>query len=346
MYNENQIVEVKWANKTRAYYERIGYIFTKYGDTFHVVAKDLPHSSMYKIHIICDFCGEGFQTTMRDYYRHEDKNIDACKKCRANKQHSYTYNDRANKKFNLLKDFCSDMNYELITKETDYSGAKMEVEYICPKHGKQTALLDNMIHGHGCLKCSYESRGVKSKHDIKYIKDTIESFNGNELLNPEDYVESKMNNLKIKCGSCGQIYTVSFSDYVNNQQIRCSHCSHSESKGERRIRLFLESNNIQFQQRKSFKDCKDIKPLPFDFFLPDRNLIIEFDGQHHFYPVWGFKHYFNTVKHDLKKNDYCNKHNIQILRIPYWDGNDIEKILQDALKIQQIDIDKRYSLVS
>lgn len=41
MYNENQLVEVKWNSKTRKYYESKGYSFTNYGDVFFVKAKDL-----------------------------------------------------------------------------------------------------------------------------------------------------------------------------------------------------------------------------------------------------------------------------------------------------------------
>ena len=43
-----------------------------------------------------------------------------------------------------------------------------------------------------------------------------------------------------------------------------------------------ETNNINYIREKRFKDCKNIKPLPFDFYLPEKNICIEYDGEHHF----------------------------------------------------------------
>lgn len=45
-----------------------------------------------------------------------------------------------------------------------------------------------------------------------------------------------------------------------------------------------------------------------------------------------------TVAHDKIKNEYCKSHNIDIIRIPYWDGNDIEKIISTKLNLQVKDI--------
>lgn len=332
MFDENQLVEINWSNRTKKYYEAKGYAFTRYGDSFYVKAKDLTSGANAKVEVICDFCGKSYCPKYSDFNKRIDKSVDSCNDCKTYKQWGKTKNNRAKEKFDAIKEICFDNDYELITNESEFIGAFTPIEYICKKHGVQKQSLENIIHGHKCYFCSYEERGLNCRHSIEYVKSTIESYNNNKLLNPIDYIGSNVHNLKIECGLCGRHYETSFSDYINNMQIRCKSCAHKESVGEMKIRMFLEDNNINFIKEKTFKDCVDKKRLPFDFYLPEHNLIIEFDGQHHFYDV-GFGDYETTKKHDEIKNKYCKDNNINLLRIPYWNGSKIEKILIKQLNL-------------
>ena len=94
----------------------------------------------------------------------------------------------------------------------------------------------------------------------------------------------------------------------------------------------MELNKIEFIQEKRFVDCRDKKPLPFDFYLPQYNLIIEFDGRHHFEEKGRGNHEI-TVKHDEIKNQYCKDNDINLLRIPYWEGSNIENIISTQLNL-------------
>lgn len=58
---------------------------------------------------------------------------------------------------------------------------------------------------------------------------------------------------------------------------RCPQCT--ASSGEKIVRDWLETNKINFVFQKTFDDCKDKRVLPFDFYLLDKNIIIEYDGQ-------------------------------------------------------------------
>lgn len=62
-------------------------------------------------------------------------------------------------------------------------------------------------------------------------------------------------------------------------------------------------------------------------------MCIEFDGQQHYTNIYGEKSFEATRKHDNIKNKYCADTGIQLLRIPYWKGNQIEGILQQTLKL-------------
>ena len=99
-----------------------------------------------------------------------------------------------------------------------------------------------------------------------------------------------------------------------------------------KIRKYLELHNIDFYPEHWFPDCRDEKPLPFDFYLYNNNIAIEFDGEQHFEDT----HYFNysiekNRLHDEIKTDYCRKNDIKLIRIPYWDLNKIDKILDKEL---------------
>lgn len=122
----------------------------------------------------------------------------------------------------------------------------------------------------------------------------------------------------------------------------CRKCMLQSSQPEEHINHFLYKFNYHYIRQYKFKDCKDINPLPFDFYLPDFNIIIEYDGEHHYYPVNHGENnkeqtiikFETTKKHDKIKTDYCKENNINLIRIPYYeidDYDDLEYLLWDKL---------------
>ena len=114
-------------------------------------------------------------------------------------------------------------------------------------------------------------------------------------------------------------------------------CGCLNSKGELRIRSFLDAHHIRYQQQKCFIGCINVRSLLFDIYLPDYNLAIEYDGEFHYMHVTGLN---NDVAYqqnnDAIKDQYCNENNIVLLRIPYWDKDNIESILTDWLFLNDI----------
>jgi hypothetical protein len=117
----------------------------------------------------------------------------------------------------------------------------------------------------------------------------------------------------------------------------CPECS-SKSNGEKRIREFLIKYNIKFIPEYTNNLCRHIHPLSFDFAILDDSdnllLLIEYDGIQHFESV---KHFGgekalkqNKIRDEIK-NTYCKDNNIHLVRIPYWDFNNIENILKEKL---------------
>ena len=98
----------------------------------------------------------------------------------------------------------------------------------------------------------------------------------------------------------------------------CKYCQ--ESRGERKIRTILKKLKINYIMQKKFSDCKNKRELPFDFYLPDFNICIEYDGIQHFKSIeyfGGINGFEQTVNNDKIKTNYCKENNIQLIRIKY-----------------------------
>lgn len=333
MYDENQVVQVRWNNTNKNWYESRGYVFTKRNDLFDVFVKDLSLHSDKKIDVTCDYCGDNYKTQYALVMSGRKKiSKDCCPNCTGKKTSEITKRKRAEKHIGLAQKICEENNYILLTDVNDYTDIKMNISFICYKHGNQTMMLSNFLRGHKCIDCSYEERACNLKHNMEYVINCIESVNGNKLLNPEDYKDMTTRNLNILC-SCGNTFTTSLTNYNSHGVNTCYSCSCKESDGEKIIRNFLECNKIDFVQEKRFEDCRDNKPLPFDFYLQNYNMCIEFDGLQHFEPRFGKHSFEQTQKHDEIKNKYCKDNNINLLRISYLDGHNIEEILTKELNL-------------
>ena len=158
---------------------------------------------------------------------------------------------------------------------------------------------------------------------------------GTEVLDFDNSKKYTTRGIRCKC-NCGNEFVTSIISFQSGKN-RCDVCSKSTSRYEKIVEEFLKNNNIKYIQEYRINSCKDILPLPFDFYINGK--LIEVDGQGH-YDLCYFnniskenaqKTFDITKKHDEIKNEYCKKFNVPLLRIPYWEienGNYKEKIIQ------------------
>ena len=71
--------------------------------------------------------------------------------------------------------------------------------------------------------------------------------------------------------------------------------------------------------------------MTFDFYLPDQNTLIEFDGAYHFGKSRDNQDYISQVFNDREKNEYTKAKNIKLIRIGYLDKENIEEELMKGL---------------
>ena len=129
-----------------------------------------------------------------------------------------------------------------------------------------------------------------------------------------------------KC-NCGNICYVSSSNLITGGTKSCG-CT--KSHGEQKIKDILQQNNIIFETQKTFKTCcfPNTKMFAFfDFYLPEYNLLIKYDGIQHFKATnkgWNTEeNYFKTKQRDEYKNNWCKENNIPLIRIPYTHLNNL-----------------------
>lgn len=117
------------------------------------------------------------------------------------------------------------------------------------------------------------------------------------------------------------------------QGLGCPNCS--ESKGEKAIAKYLDKNNISYYRQHKFDDCKNIFQLPFDFYIPSKRMLIEFDGKQHYEPIkyfGGVEAYERLKVNDNIKNEYCEDNYIDLVRIRYDSIDNIVSILDGIFK--------------
>lgn len=210
-----------------------------------------------------------------------------------------------------------------------YKNTNTSILHKCKIHNVEWKISPtNALKGHGCPIC-WRIRNGKSirKTHQEYVEE-LKTINTNiEVI--DEYI--KINTpIKHRCKIDGyEWYTTPKSTIQGNGCPKCR-----QSHGERQIGQILDAHNIKYIAQKKFDDCYNIRALPFDFYLPEYNKCIEYDGEQHFKPkeFFGGEDSFQVrKKHDQIKNEYCKNNGISLLRIPYY--KNVEEELNNFLFI-------------
>jgi len=151
----------------------------------------------------------------------------------------------------------------------------------------------------------------------------------------DQYIGSRNKTLEFKCLQCGFIWKASCNNILRGSG--CPQCS--QSKGEIDIENYLKLQSINYIPQKEFDGLLGLGNgnLSYDFYLPDYNLLIEYQGQQHEHYIKGLHlnkaAFKQQQEHDKRKKDYANIHNIKLLEIWYYDFDNIKQILNENLNI-------------
>lgn len=276
-------------------------------------SKVVCENSSNKVEIVCPIHGSFWQRPFSHFYGK------GCSKCSNRLQRNITdFIAKANTIHNNLYD------YNLAI----YVSNKIPIKIICPIHGVFEQRPSAHLKGQGCPKCGVESKKLSREEFIS---------RANKIHNSKyNYSKVKIlgtrNKIEIVCPEHGSFWQRMDQHLAGTG---CPICS--DSKGEIFIYHYLKDNNIPFIPQYKFKDCKNKKPLPFDFaiFNEDGSLrcLIEYQGKQHFEPnefFGGKKGFEYILKTDIIKVDYCKNNKILLYHINYFDN--LEEKLNQILK--------------
>lgn len=201
-----------------------------------------------------------------------------------------------------------------------------------------------------CEKCnksylSTPNRRCNQKSDCPYCAGSLPNENNNLLklrpdlvqeivdLDPKNICCYSNKNIKWKCKSCNNVWNTSPNNRTSKKS-GCPRCAKKNSKPQQKIEKNLIQYGIVYQKEFKINECKDKRTLPFDFALfNNSNLIglIEYQGEQHYFPIWGNKNLQNTKKHDLLKIDFCKNQKIPLLEIQYWKAFEIDELISSFI---------------
>jgi len=290
----------------------------KHGDKYDYSLVDYKNIDT-PVNIICNTCHKIFSQSPYEhkkgancpychgFYKTEEEVLDDVKKVRP----EYDYSELKYVNSITPMDIICHNHKEPFKFQLNYNEI-MSGKRMCPRCSNRLVLTNDFVE-----------KAIKVQGDLYDYKQV-------------DYKGSKIK-VKIFCKKHEKYFWQS-----PNSHLRGSGCPICKtSKGNKYIFNILKENNINFEDEYKFKDCVDERPLPFDFYLLDYNLIIEYDGIEHFEPVnFGSEtmtpeEAFEYVqRHDKIKNEYCERNNIGIIRIGYKEN--LEERMEDILNLIKI----------
>jgi hypothetical protein len=363
---ENEVL-ITLHNKIIKHYEELGYDIPKYidkkgrakvkkGTKILVKTKDLTKKSNVKVTKICDDCGKiSYNQPFSNLTRYRDKSDsrDRCVKCgnihkeklikeNVPYERSLEYYSITNNKKYLLTEFSEKNN---ILPSKIFKGSNDEYLWSCGKCKSEftTSANSRTYLKSNCPFCSgkrVNETNCLAKVNPNLSKEWHPTKNGK--LTPYNVTKHSNKDIWWKCQTCEYEWKAK----VTTRDTRgCLLCS--TSKGEKKIKEWLEEKDVIFKWQKEFNDLFGLggRLLSYDFYLPKHNLLIEYQGQYHDGTANNqTKEQFKVQQeHDKRKKEYVKSKNIQLLEIWYWDFENIEQILSTKINKNKLNISGGFS---
>lgn len=207
-----------------------------------------------------------------------------------------------------------------------------------------TSLLNGSTKSCGCLRSEVASENIKKIQPLatQRLTDNLIGQTFGKLkvlsLNTELSGKGKKSFWNCLC-DCGTECIVRGYSLKNGHTQSCG-CI-KNSIGEKNIENLLQMYNFKYKKEYTFQDLKDKNLLRYDFAifneLNEFFYLIEFDGIQHFKPVTfggitkekAEENFIQTIERDKIKNNYAKMNNISLIRIPYWERDDLD--IEDLL---------------
>ena len=268
-----------------------------------------------KVKCKCKVCNFEWESTPSNLLQ-----CKGCKKCHFNNMK--TVRMKSHEQF--VSELCEVNKYIEVLSE--YSGAKNKVDCKCLIHNTKFSMAgEHLLRGEtGCKECIDIKLHLGGLKTHEQFVDELSNTNANiEVVGKYDGAKSK---IEVRCLKCGHVWTPTASSLLCGYG--CPSCK--RSKGEEKIENYLINNNIEFEPQKKFSDLRNTLPLSYDFYLPEYNLLIEYQGQFHdgsTSMVLKEKYFDKQQVNDKLKKNYAKNNGYNFLEIWYYDFDNTESII-------------------
>ena len=294
----------------------------------------------------CDYCGQVFK--LDDYRVKFRKNVFCSVECTGRFK---------------TKSFIVDLEKQLNQDLRQWFHENYTIRYktfrqICDEININERTLSKLLkyynieirHGSESIKTQWVNNHTRKLKQAEFIKEVASGKTNKRLdkaeiverLNKKDInfvsidYENNKGYITYSCRKCGYKGRISI---TNLNYKGCAGCK--QSKGEQKIAFILDKLGIEYLRQYKIKECKLQMPLPFDFAVIENSklvFLIEYDGDFHYKP---FKKgdeisLKKTIERDNIKTQYCISNNIDLLRIPFWDYDNIENIINNQINKHEL----------
>ena len=211
--------------------------------------------------------------------------------------------------------------------KSEYINIDTPIEIICPMHGSFWQSPYEHQNGANCPRCFGRNKTTED-----FIKEAKKVHGDKYDYSKSEYINSTTK-IDIICPEHG-LFKQTYLNHILLKQ-NCPLCAKTTYKGEEKIENYLKFLKVEYETQKTFDGCKDKRNLKFDFYIPSKNIAIEYDGIQHFESIsFGNDAKSNleyNTKHDKIKDDFCKANNIKLIRISFEDYDNIEDILHNNI---------------
>lgn len=176
-------------------------------------------------------------------------------------------------------------------------------------------------------------QGTTDKEKIHFLVRRLEENIENPIYVPMQKIERSNKRFKCICPLHGEFYMSLHRIYSGNC---CPECDGGgESVGERNVRRYLQSKGIKFEQEYRIEDKKYFDTFArVDFYLPDLNTMIEFQGEQHYKIAnkaitHGSRKWQSQKKRDNHLRRYAADHNVRLIEVPYTYRSNVDIFLAE-----------------
>lgn len=211
------------------------------------------------------------------------------------------------------------------------SGSNKKIWWKCSHDHEWLASPNNRSKGRGCPYCGNKKVCLGNSLQVNFPELSQEWHPTKNSIKPEEILPGSGQKIWWQCKK-GHEWIAAVCQRTGPRKTGCPFCL--ESRGEAKIVKLLLEMKIDYERQAKFPGCKNKIPLRFDFaILPDRKLLIEYNGIQHYKETscFGGKKGLAAVrKNDKIKADFCKKHGLKLIVISYRNYSNIETILKSV----------------